>query len=132
MFVVVGVTVVVNVASLPNTLSVLGLVYPVTAAAVPVEPTAVPDAVALILVVVGVTVVLNVASLPRTLSVLCAVKLTFEELAVKVVFLPSTTSSEVDTLITSLYANCPKADKSPNSHQCPVALAPAHTNSLSP
>ena len=49
--------------------SVLCAPKPVMAAAVPLAPTAVPDAVALTLVVVGVTVVVKVAPLPRTLSV---------------------------------------------------------------
>ena len=67
---VVGVTVVLKVASEPNALSVVGDAYPVTTLAVPSAPTAVPLAVALILVVVGVTDVVNVASEPNTLSVL--------------------------------------------------------------
>lgn len=54
---VVGVTEVVNVASLPRHLSVLD------------APTTVPDAVALMLVVVGVTLVVKVASEPKHLSV---------------------------------------------------------------
>ena len=54
-FVVVGVTLVVNVALVPRAVSVVGDAYPVTAEAVPSAPTAVPVAVALILVVEGVT-----------------------------------------------------------------------------
>ena len=57
--VVVGVTVVVNVASDPSTPSVTGAAYPVTTEAVPSAPTAVPEAVALTLVVEGVTVIVG-------------------------------------------------------------------------
>ena len=63
MLVVVGVTVVVNVASDPNAVSVVGAAYPVTAFTVPFAPTAVPEAVALILVVVGVTVMVGCVTL---------------------------------------------------------------------
>lgn len=112
-FVVVGVTVVVNVAPLPRAVSVVGLSYPVTTVAVPSAPTSVPDAVAFILVVVGVTVVVNVASLPKTLSVVCVPKDTEEAAFVNVVASPNTWSpSPFDSVTLSLYASSPKPDKS--------------------
>lgn len=64
--------------------------YDFTKVSVPSAPTAVPDAVALILVVAGVTVVVNVALLPRALSVVWDANDTADDALVTVVPLPRT------------------------------------------
>ena len=91
-FVVLGVTVVVKVASAPSTPSLVGEAYPVTATAVPSAPIAVPDAVALMFVVVGVTVIVGCVTL------------------IPVLLLRN---------VSDVVVSCTKL-KSPNSYQVPV------------
>lgn len=111
-FVVVGVTVVLNVAFEGRALPVVCVSNPVITAAVPSAPTATPEAVAFILVVVGVTVVVNVASLPSTLSVAPPEKDTADEEFVNVVASPRTLSPVPLLRVTlSLYARAPRLAK---------------------
>lgn len=108
-----------NVAFVLNALPVTCVPNPVIAAAVPVPPTAVPDAVAPIYFVVAFTltvgcVTLKVVFAPRTASCSAPEKVTADGAVAKVVPLPKTGDDVVS--IESNVAKSPRVDRSPNSH----------------